>query len=194
MRALIGLLVCGLVACGGAEKKKAEDPASTSSSSASDETPKWDSSSESADDARRSKDLSSTAKRDTSSTSSEPAAAPAGPPPKQRRSDEYDKEATEVVLKRAARQVKANCGAATDDDGKQSGPWGSGSMKLVLGRNGHLKEAAIGPPFEGKATGRCAVQAFSRLTYPPWAGSDMTLDWPIEIEPPGKAAAPEKKK
>ena len=191
MRALIGLLVCGLVACGGAEKKKAEDPASSSSSSASDETPKWDSSSESADDAKRSKDLSASAKRDTSSTSSEPAA----PPPKQRRSDEYDKEATEVVLKRAARQVKQNCGAATDDEGKASGPWGSGSMKLILGRNGHLKEATIGPPFEGKPTGRCAVQAFSRLTYPPWAGSDMTLDWPVEIEPPGKpAAAGDKKK
>lgn len=185
MRALIPIMVCGLVACGGA-KKPANDPAtSETASTANEDTPKWDSSSESSDTAKRSKELSASAGSDTSSTSATPAA-----PPKQRRSDEYDKEATEVVLKRAARQVKQNCGAATDEDGKASGPWGQGSMRLVLGHNGHLKEAAIGSPFEGKPTGRCAVQAFSRLTYPPWAGSDMNLDWPVELVPP--TAAPKK--
>src|SRR5579859_6355829 len=36
----------------------------------------------------------------------------------------YDKEAVEAELKRGARQVKANCGSASDEDGKVSGPWG----------------------------------------------------------------------
>lgn len=193
MRALIALSISCLVACGG-NKKPAEDPAGAASPSASDEIPKWDSSSESADTSRRSKNLTASAKKDDSSSSATPTPEPAGPPPKQRRSDEYDKEATEVVLKRAARQVKANCGSATDEDGKQSGPWGAATMKLVLGRNGHLKEVTVGAPYDGKPTGRCAIQAFSRLTYPPWAGSDMNVDWPVEIDPPAKAAAPEKKK
>ena len=46
------------------------------------------------------------------------------PPPSSGSTVTYDKEAVEVVLKRAARQVKANCGAATDEDGKATGPWG----------------------------------------------------------------------
>lgn len=118
---------------------------------------------------------------------------PASAPTKQRRSDEYDKEATEVVLKRAARQVKANCGSATDDTGKPTGPWGTGKMLLVLGRNGHMKDVNIGAPFEGKPTGRCAIQAFKLLTYPPWAGSDMTIDYDVEIVPPAAPASAPKK-
>lgn len=192
MRVLIGLAICSLVACGGGQKKPAEDPSTQSSSSSADETPKWDSSSESADNARRSKELGATSKKSDSSSSSSASTTPssepltASPPKKERRSDEYDKEATEVVLKRAARQVKANCGAATDEDGKQSGPWGTAKMALVLGHNGHMKEVSVGSPYDGKPTGRCAIQAFKLLTYPPWAGSDMTIDYDVEIVPPGK--------
>lgn len=186
----MGLAVCGLVACGGA-KKPATDPTAAPATTDESESTKWDSSSESADNARRSKNLSASAKRDdsgsdstTSSASSSEPTTPS-PPQKQRRSDEYDKEATEVVLKRAARQVKGNCGAATDEDGKASGPWGAAKMMLVLGHNGHMKEVSVGAPFDGKPTGRCATQAFKLLTYPPWAGSDLTIDYPVEIVAPG---------
>ncbi|MFO0672844.1 MAG: hypothetical protein U0235_25060 [Polyangiaceae bacterium] len=185
----MGLAICAsLVACGGA-KKPAADPTATPAADESENT-KWDSSSESADNARRAKNLSASAKRDDSNdntTSTASTSEPTTPsaPPKQRRSDEYDKEATEVVLKRAARQVKGNCGAATDEDGKASGPWGAAKMMLVLGHNGHMKEVSIGAPFDGKPTGRCATQAFKLLTYPPWAGSDMTIDYPVDIVPPG---------
>jgi hypothetical protein len=195
MRALIGLAICGLLAsaCGGA-KKPAVDP--TASAPSSDEETKWDSSSETAETARRSKSLSASSRSGSSddpSNAGSPSGAPSGealapsPPQHQRRSDEYDKEGTEIVLKRAARLVKANCGAATDEDGKASGPWGAGSMTLVLGHNGHMKDVSIGSPFDGKPTGRCAIQAFKLLTYPPWAGSDMTIDYAVEIAPVGAA-------
>jgi hypothetical protein len=55
-----------------------------------------------------------------------------------------------------------------------------------LGHNGHSKGATIPEPFDGKPTGRCAVQAFNNLTFPPWAGADTTVDWEIEIPQPGK--------
>ena len=35
----------------------------------------------------------------------------------------YDKEQTDVVLARAARQVKQNCGATKDENGVATGPW-----------------------------------------------------------------------
>ena len=48
------------------------------------------------------------------------------------RTDQYDKDATEIVIKRAARQVKDNCGAAKGDDGKATGP-GPRHARLVVG-------------------------------------------------------------
>ena len=98
--------------------------------------------------------------------------------------DHYDKEATEVVLNRAARQVQGNCGFATDEDGKKAGPWGKTSVSITLGHNGHTRSVTIGEPFNGKPTGNCAVKAFSILTFPPWTGPDETLDWPVEIPQP----------
>lgn len=198
MRALIGPAICGFLACAcGGTKKEPVDPTASTSPAADDST-KWDTSSETAEDARRSKSLSASGNSGSSERATAPSPSSTGEtltpsaPQKQRRSDEYDKEGTEVVLKRAARQVKANCGAATDSNGKPSGPWGKGNMTLVLGHNGHMKEVSIGAPFEGQPTGRCAIQAFKLLTYPPWAGSDMTIDYAVEVVPP--TAAPEKKK
>ncbi len=95
--------------------------------------------------------------------------------------DTYDKEQTEIVLNRAARQVQANCGLAKGEDGKAVGPWGKTTVSIVLGHNGHAKSVTIPEPFDGKPTGNCAVKAFGNLTFPPWTGPDETVEWPIEI-------------
>jgi hypothetical protein len=89
-----------------------------------------------------------------------------------------------VGLKRAARQVKANCGAATDENGATTGPWGKTTVTVKLGHNGHSKGGSIPAPFDGKSTGRCVVQAFSNLIYAPFAGSDTDVDWPVELTKP----------
>ena len=98
-----------------------------------------------------------------------------------RRTDVYDKEATEVVIKRAARQVKENCGAAKGEDGKASGPWGKATLQLQLGANGHSKSVTVPSPYQGKPTGNCVEKAFTNLTFPPWGGSDTTIDWEVEL-------------
>ena len=107
-----------------------------------------------------------------------------------RRSDEYDKEATEIVMKRAARQVKENCGAAKDDTGKAIGPWGKATLQIQLGHNGHSKGLTVPAPFQGKPTGNCVEKAFANLTFPPWGGSDTEVSWEVELVPIG---APDKK-
>jgi len=97
----------------------------------------------------------------------------------------YDKDAVEVQLKRAARQVKANCGSASDENGKATGPWGSLKASVTLGRNGHVRGVTIPSPYDGKPVGICAVHAFERIQFPPYAGSsDVVLDWDIEIVQP----------
>jgi hypothetical protein len=97
----------------------------------------------------------------------------------------YDKDAVEVQLKRAARQIKANCGSATDEDGKASGPWGATKATVVLGRNGHVKQVTVPAPYGGRPVGVCAVHAFEKLWFPPYGGStDLSVDWDIVIAPP----------
>jgi hypothetical protein len=98
--------------------------------------------------------------------------------------DHYDKESTDLVLGRAARQVHDNCGHAKDEEGAAKGPWGKTSVSITLGHNGHTRTVAIPEPFEGKPTGKCAVKAFEKLTFPPWSGPDETIEWPVEIPHP----------
>jgi hypothetical protein len=98
--------------------------------------------------------------------------------------DHYDKEETDVVLARAARQVHDNCGFAKDEGGKASGPWGKAMLSITLGHNGHTRSVTIPDPFDGKPTGKCAVKAFSNLTFPPWTGPDEAVEWAVEIPAP----------
>lgn len=164
----------GLFACGSA-KKDAKDPSDTPAYK--DETPKWEGAG-APDENRPAK---------SSSGGATPVEAP------KQRSDQYDKEGTEVVLKRAARQVKENCGAAKDDNGKAIGPWGKTTIQVQLGHNGHSKGTTVPSPFQGKPTGTCIEKAFTNLTFPPWAGADTQVDWEVEVLEPGKEKAGEKK-
>lgn len=116
-------------------------------------------------------------------TSSGSGAAPVVSPPT-RRSDQYDKEHTDIVLNRAIRQVKANCGLSTDDTGKPAGPWGKVTVSVMLGRNGHSKGTTVPAPFDGTPPGRCIMHAFSNLTFPPWGGADTPVDVELEIVKP----------
>jgi hypothetical protein len=114
------------------------------------------------------------------------AVAPAAPPPPSS-SVPYDKDAVEVELKQAARQVLGNCGAATDEAGKATGPWGKGTVTVTLGHNGHSQAVTVSAPFDGHPVGKCIERAFSLLTFPPFAGGDVPVDWPVEVTPPGHA-------
>lgn len=187
---LLPLFVCGaLIACGSSKPPPATDPSSDPSSNARvDETPKWEGA------------TNPTGNSSSASGASSATAATGEPKPKgrdlqegaARRSDQYDKEATEVVLKRAARQVKENCGAAKDDTGKATGPWGKASIQVQLGHNGRSKGITVPSPYQGKVTGNCIEKAFANLTYPPWGGQDAQVDWEVELVQP--AAEPATKK
>jgi hypothetical protein len=163
---LLGVGV-GVAACGGGKKAKDPSEINDPKPEGNDETPKWE---------------GAAPPQETKETKT-PAGNPVNEPPKQR-SDQYDKDATEVVLKRAARQVKENCGAAKGDDGKASGPWGKATLHVQLGRNGHSKGISVPEPYQGKPVGNCVEKAFSNLTFPPWGGSDTTVDWEVELVQP----------
>jgi hypothetical protein len=132
---------------------------------------------------------------DDSSSSSGDDEATGTPPPKGEDSatgggggTPYDKDAIEVQLKRAARQVKSGCGSASDDSGQATGPWGQLKVSVVLGRNGHVKGITVPDPYNGKPVGLCIQHAFEKLIFPPYSGdSDKSVDWDVElVQPAGK--------
>jgi hypothetical protein len=121
---------------------------------------------------------SSKDKSDEGSASAPAQASPSGKTP-------YDKDAVEVELKRGVRQVKANCGAATDDDGKATGPWGKTRASITLGRNGHVKQVALPAPYDGKPVAICVSHAFEKIQFPPYAGDiDAVVEWDVELVRP----------
>ncbi len=97
----------------------------------------------------------------------------------------YDKDSVEVELKRGSRQVKANCGAATDDDGHATGPWGKTKAIITLGRNGHVKQVTVPAPYDGKPVAFCIAHSFDKIQFPPYAAdSDAVVDWDVELVRP----------
>jgi len=143
-------------------------PAAAPSSHASD-----DSSSSSSDTASGGSGAASPPSNDSA-----PSGSNAGKTP-------YDKDSVEIELKRASRQVKANCGSATDDNGTAGGPWGKTTASVTLGRNGHIKEVAVPAPYDGQPDGVCAVNAFKKIQFPPYASSeDVVIQWDIEFVKP----------
>jgi hypothetical protein len=166
----------------GAANDTSEKWDESSSSSSSSTSPSSGSSSEGASTSHggKPKKPASTGSSDGDSTWSEPPPSSGGKTP-------YDKDAVEIELKRAARQVKANCGSATDEGGGATGPWGKTTANVTLGRNGHIKEVTVPAPYDGKPVGVCVVHAFQKIQFPPYAGSsDVALTWDIELVPPKK--------
>ncbi len=182
--ALLGTLLCtlALAGCGGGAKAPANCPDGTVLKG-TDCVP--DDSSSSSDDS--SSGSSGSSGKSGGDNGSGGGAAGGGDSTASSGSTPYDRDAVEVQLKRAARQVKSACGGATDDSGQATGPWGQTKASVTLGRNGRVKAVSVPSPYDGKPVGICAVHAFQKLIFPPYAGSaDATIDWDIEIVQPGK--------
>ncbi len=97
----------------------------------------------------------------------------------------YDKDEIESKMRRSAKQIKANCGSATDDEGKATGPWGTLKATITLGRNGHVKDVSVPDPYNGKPVGTCVSRQLMKLVYPPYAGSaDASIEWEFELVKP----------
>ena len=189
IRVGLAWIACGLLACGGSPKQ-VDDASSQNSAKSDDEgAPKWDSSS-----STTTPSSSSAAATDSSSSSGgDTAASGASPNGSSSSTGTTDTAAAsnagphgeaEIALKRAARQAKANCGAAKDSDDKATGPFGKTTVTIVLGRNGHSRKVTLDSSFDGKPAGNCIVQAFTNLTYAPWAGADVTTQWEVELVQP----------
>lgn len=175
----VTLVATALAGCGGKPKQVGEYPAENNPENnpekkSGDEPTKWEG-----------------AAPPPPPLSSSEAAKPKGPgvnEGERRRHDQYDKEATEVVIKRAARQVKENCGQAKDESGKATGPWGKATLQIQLGASGRSKGVTVPAPYQGKPVGNCVEKAFSNLTFPPWGGADAEVSWEVELVNPNEPA------
>jgi hypothetical protein len=168
LHSVLFLFITTAVACGGAKRETMKDPSDVQDTPpAEEEAPKWE----------------GAAPPQESKTTTTPGGNVVHEAPRHR-TDQYDKDATEVVLKRSARQVKENCGATKGENGKAEGPWGKATIQIQLGHNDHSKGVTVPPPYQGQPVGNCVEMAFTNLTFPPWAGSDTTVEWEVEIVQP----------
>jgi hypothetical protein len=176
--ALCALGLVSVTACGGGAKP-ADSPENCAGADCGPPATSSAPSSHSSDDS------SSSAGATSDATSGGGAAAAEAPPAPSGSSTPYQRDAVEVELKRAARQVKANCGAATDENGAASGPWGKTTASVTLGRNGHIKEVSVPAPYDGQPEGVCAINAFKKIQFPPYASSsDVVVQWDVEFVKP----------
>jgi hypothetical protein len=184
----MGSLGFAIVGCGGASKEadNAHNCPEGTVLKGSDCVPAESAGHESDDTASSStsskgSDTGSSSGSSSSSSSSSDAPAPSSG------GSSYDKAYVEGQLKSAARQVKSNCGSATDDSGAAPGPWGKTQASVTLGRNGHVQAVSVPAPYDGQPEGVCAVNAFKKLQFPPYAGSsDAVVPWDIEFVKPKK--------
>jgi len=188
MKAILSLMLLS-VACGGGNDKPAENasngdcPAGMVKQGGDCVAPDGESG-PGKDNATSSSNTStnntSSSNTSTASTSNTTTATPSEP------KTPYDKDAVEGVLRRAATQVKANCGSSTDENGKANGPWGQTKASVRLGRNGHVRGVEVPDPYNDKPVGTCVVHAFQNLIFPPYAApADVVIEWDVELVKPG---------
>ena len=97
----------------------------------------------------------------------------------------YDKAEINAKMKRSAKQIKANCGAATDQEGKTTGPWGTVHVSITLGRNGHVKDVAVPDPYKDKPVGTCISRQLMKIIFAPYVASDdSTIEEDFEVTKP----------
>jgi hypothetical protein len=185
---LCAIGLTALVACGGGAKQ-ADAPGNCPDGTVlrgSDCVPPGTASHGSDDTAAASSDTASSGSA-SSGTSTSTSTSDAPPPASGASSGKtaYDKDSVEIELKRASRQIKANCGSATDDNGTAPGPWGKTTASVTLGRNGHVKDVTVPAPYDGQPGGLCAINAFKKIQFPPYASSsDVVVDWAVELVKP----------
>ncbi len=95
---------------------------------------------------------------------------------------EFDKHQAKLELIRAARSAQTCVGVVSQDS-----PKGKGTVTLTFGNDGHVKKATIGAPFDGTDMGKCAINAMKAVIVPPFKGSDVTMDWDVDLSPKKKS-------
>ena len=101
----------------------------------------------------------------------------------------YDKDAVDVQLKRAARQIKAQLRRGDRRRTAQAtGPWGTTKASVMLGRNGHVKQVTDPRPVRRQAGRRLRDRTRSRRSSSRRTPRPATsvLDWDIEIVKPAE--------
>lgn len=98
----------------------------------------------------------------------------------------FDKKQSQLELERAGRSASTCVGVVSEP-----GPEGKATFTLTFANDGHVKTVSVGPPFDGTALGKCALQAMKAVIVPPFRGAPVTMDYDVQLT---KAAAAEAKK
>lgn len=98
----------------------------------------------------------------------------------------FDKVQTHLELESAGRSASTCVGVVTKPSLE-----GKATFTITFANDGHVKSASISSPFDGTPLGKCALRAMKAVIVPPFRGSEVTMDFDVELTK--KAAAKARK-
>jgi len=108
-------------------------------------------------------------------------------------SAKFDKEGAEHELKRASLNA-VDCPNTFEKDQLQGYSPGKATVSVVFEPNGAVKNVTVSAPYAETNVGNCVVRAMSSIRVEMFEGSEVPMDWEIELkEPKPPEAGPPKK-
>jgi hypothetical protein len=92
----------------------------------------------------------------------------------------WDKEGTELELKRATLSAET-CPETLPDEQKKDSPKGTAQVTLTFSNDGHVKQSSISEPFADTPVGKCVLRAMGAIIVEVYEGPEETVTWEVDL-------------
>jgi hypothetical protein len=100
----------------------------------------------------------------------------------------FDRNQTEMELKRATRSAESCPGVVAEQE-KKDHPRGETRVSVTFQEDGTVRQISIPSPFDGTPVGDCVMRAYKSVIIPPYTGGDQIIDWDLSLKDEPKAGA-----
>ena len=93
---------------------------------------------------------------------------------------QFDKEQTEMELKRATRSAETCTGVV------EAKAYGEIEVTITFQEDGTVRQVAVPAPHDGTPLGDCITRAYEAVIVPPYSGGDQIMSWKLTLKKPEK--------
>jgi hypothetical protein len=96
----------------------------------------------------------------------------------------WDAKQGDIEMNRAVHSAESCPESVTE-----KAPKGKATVAVVFGNDGHVKSTTISEPYgENTAVGKCVLRALNAIIVPAYQGSEVTLNWEVDLSGKKKSA------
>ena len=96
----------------------------------------------------------------------------------------WDAKQGDIEMNRAVHSAESCPESVTE-----KAPKGKATVAVTFGNDGHVKSTTITEPYgESTAVGKCVLRALNAIIVPAYQGSEVTLNWEIDLSGKKKSA------